>query len=95
MNPMFDFTAKEINMINMALFAIARTTQEVSHEGVEPPDGFLETLESVVDKMNQVIEVRMKNDEDFESLVNSQLHDVEQSFSVLVKNPDVEIDDYK
>ena len=93
MNPMFDFTAKEISMIQMSLFAIAQTTQHTIQEGVEAPEGFVETLESVINKLNEVVELRIKNDEQFEAIVNS-LTDVEQSLNVIVKNPDVEIDEY-
>lgn len=93
MNPMFDFNANEINMIQLALFQVARATQETISHGVEAPDNFVETLESVINKLSSVIEARIKNDDEFESITQS-LTDVEQSFGVLVKNPDVEIDEY-
>lgn len=93
MNPLFDFSAKEIGMLQMAVSAIAQTTALAIEEGVTPPDGFVETIESVINKLNEVVEVRIENDNNFESIVQS-LTDVEQSFGVLVKNPDVEIDDY-
>lgn len=93
MNPMFDFSAKEISMIQMSLFAIAQTTKHTIEEGVEAPEGFVETLESVINKLNEVVEARIKNDEQFESIVDS-LTDVEQSLNAIVNNPDVEIDEY-
>lgn len=93
MNPMFDFNAKEINMINMALFAIARTTQMTVDEGVEAPEGFMECLESVVNKMNLVVEARIENDNQFESITES-LSDVAQSLQKIVNNPDTPINEY-
>ena len=93
MNPMFDFSAKEISMIQMSLYAIAQTTKHTIEEGVEAPEGFVETLESVINKLNEVVELRIENDNQFESIVTS-LTDVEQSLNALVKNPDIEIDEY-
>ena len=93
MNPLFDFSAKEISMIQMSLYAIAQTTKHTIEEGVEAPEGFVETLESVINKLNEVVELRIENDNQFESIVTS-LTDVEQSLNALVKNPDIEIDEY-
>ena len=93
MNPMFDFNAREISLIQLSLSAIAQTTQHAITEGVYPPDGFIEALESVVDKLNAVVEARIENDNKFESIIQS-LPDVEQSLNALVRNPDIEIDEY-
>ena len=93
MNPMFDFSPKEISMIQMSLSAIAQTTQHAISEGVFPPDGFIETLESVVDKLNLVVEARIENDNQFEAIVNS-LSDVEQSLQKIVSNPDTPSNEY-
>ena len=93
MNPLFDFSAKEIGMLQMAIGAVAQSTALAIQEGSNPPEGFVETIESIINKLNEVVEVRIENDNNFEAIVQS-LTDVEQSFGVLVNNPDVEIDDY-
>ena len=93
MNPLFDFSAREIGMLQMAVSAIAQTTAHAIEEGVNPPDGFVETIESLINKLNEVVDVRIENDNRFEAIVQS-LTDVEQSLQVIVKNPDVEIDEY-
>lgn len=93
MNPLFDFTAKEIGLLQMSVCAIAQTTAHAISEGVMPPDGLLEAIESVMNKLDKVVEARIENDNLFEAIVQP-LTDVQQSFGVLVKNPDVEIDEY-
>ena len=93
MNPLFDFNATEISMIQLALFQVARATQETIEHGVEAPDNFVETLESVVNKLNLVIEARIDNDNQFESITQS-LTDVAQSLQQIVSNPDTPINEY-
>ena len=73
---MYDFAKEEIQFIQMGLMAIAHSTREAVNEGNEPPDGFVEVLNSVVEKINRVIELRIENDEQFESLTEL-LNDVE------------------
>lgn len=93
MNPLFDFSAKEIGMIQMALGAIAQSTQFAIEEGATPPDGFVETIESVINKLNEVVELRIENDNRFEAIVQS-LSDVQQTSIVITRNPEIEIDEY-
>ena len=93
MNPLFDFSAKEIGMIQMTLGAIAQTTALAIEEGANPPDGFVETIEPVINKLNEVVDVRIENDNRFEAITQS-LSDVEQSLRALVSNPEIEIDEY-
>lgn len=93
MNPLFDFNATEISMIQLALFQVAKATQETIEHGVEAPDNFVETLESVINKLNLVVEARIQNDNDFESITQS-LSDVEQSLQKIVINPDTPINEY-
>ena len=93
MNPLFDFSAKEIGMIQMALGAIAQTTALAIEEGANPPDGFVETIESVINKLNEVVELRIENDNRFEAIVQS-LSDVQQTSIVITRNPEIEIDEY-
>lgn len=93
MNPLFDFNATEISMIQLALFQVARATQETIEHGVEAPDNFVETLESVINKLNLVIEARIDNDNQFESITQS-LTDVAQSLQQIVNNPDTPINEY-
>ena len=93
MNPLFDFNATEISMIQLALFQVAKATQETIEHGVEAPDNFVETLESVINKLNLVIEARIENDNQFESITQS-LTDVAQSLQQIVSNPDTPINEY-
>jgi hypothetical protein len=94
MNPMYDFTRDEIGFLQMGLMAIAQSTREaVEREGVEPPDGFIETLHSVVEKINEVIKLRIANEEQFDSLIET-LTDVENKSQSVISNPDSPINEY-
>jgi hypothetical protein len=94
MNPMYDFTKNEIGLIHMGLFAIAQSTKEAMEESeLEPPDGFVETLESVINKINEVIEARIANQDQFESLITS-LTDVENKSQSVISNPETPINEY-
>jgi hypothetical protein len=94
MNPMYDFTKSEIGLIHMGLFAIAQSTKEAMEESeLEPPDGFVETLESVINKINEVIEARIANQDQFESLITS-LTDVENKSQSVISNPETPINEY-
>lgn len=90
MNPMFDFSAKEISMIQMSVSAIAQTTQHAISEGATPPDGFMETIESVIHKLNLVVEARIENDNQFESIVEAKLQDVEEALMIISQDPTIE-----
>jgi len=88
MNPMYDFTREEIGFIQMGIMAIAQSTrQAVEESDVEPPDGFVETLASVVEKLNEVIKLRIANEEQFDSLIET-LTDVENKSQSVISNPD-------
>ena len=94
MNPMYDFTRDEIGFLQMGLMAIAQSTREaVEREGVEPPDGFVETLGSVIEKLNEVIKLRITNEEQFDSLIET-LTDVENKSQSVISNPDSPINEY-
>ena len=94
MNPMYDFTREEIGFIQMGIMAIAQSTrQAVEESDVEPPDGFVETLQSVVEKINEVIKLRIANEEQFDSLIET-LTDVENKSQSVISNPDSPINEY-
>jgi hypothetical protein len=94
MNPMYDFTREEIGFIQMGIMAIAQSTREaIETDGVEPPDGFIETLQSVVEKINEVIKLRIANEEQFDSLIET-LTDVENKSQSVISNPDSPINEY-
>jgi len=94
MNPMYDFTREEIGFIQMGIMAIAQSTREaIETDGVEPPDGFVETLGSVVEKINEVIKLRIANEEQFDSLIET-LADVENKSQSVISNPDSPINEY-
>jgi len=94
MNPMYDFTREEIGFIQMGIMAIAQSTREaIETDGVEPPDGFVETLGSVVEKINEVIKLRIANEEQFDSLIET-LTDVENKSQSVISNPDSPINEY-
>lgn len=91
---MYDFTREEIGFIQMGIMAIAQSTREaIETEGVEPPDGFIETLQSVVEKINEVIKLRIANEEQFDSLIET-LTDVENKSQSVISNPDSPINEY-
>jgi hypothetical protein len=75
MNPMYDFTDKEIALIDMAVIAIAQVTNEATNQGITPPDGLVEAIQSTINKIQQVLELRNQNNEQFEALAES-LNDV-------------------
>ena len=94
MNPMYDFTKDEIGLIHMGLFAIAQSTKEAMEESeLEPPDGFVETLESVINKITEVIQLRIVNEKDFDDLISSLTDVVSKSQSV-ISNPESPINEY-
>lgn len=91
---MYDFTREEIGFIQMGIMAIAQSTREaIETDGVEPPDGFVETLGSVVEKINEVIKLRIANEEQFDSLIET-LTDVENKSQSVISNPDSPINEY-
>jgi len=91
---MYDFTKEEIGFIQMGIMAIAQSTREAVEEaGVEPPDGFIEVLSSVVEKINEVIKLRIENQNNFDSLIAS-LTDVENASHTVITNPDSPINEY-
>lgn len=94
MNPLYDFTKDEIGLIQMGLMAIAHSTREAVEEaGLEPPDGLLETLASAIAKLNEAIELRIENQNQFNSLIES-LTDVEKASKSVISNPDLPINEY-
>jgi hypothetical protein len=93
MNPLYDFTKDELGFLQMGLMGIAQSTKEVVENGSEPPVGFIETLESVIEKMNEVIRLRIVNEEQFESLIET-LTDVENKSQSVISNPDTPINEY-
>jgi hypothetical protein len=93
MNEMYDFTRDEIGFLQMGLMGIAQSTKEAVESGSEPPVGFIETLESVINKMNKVIELRIHNENQFDSLTES-LTDVVRNTQSVISNPELPINEY-
>lgn len=87
MNPMYDFTDKEVALIDMALIAIAQVTNQATLQGVTPPDGLVEAIQSTIDKIQQVLEIRSQNNEQFDNVV-SQLNDVGNALDLIARFPD-------
>lgn len=93
MNPLFDFTRLELAVIGMALQAISDTTNVAIEQGINPPEGFAETISSTLDKFQQVIEERIKHDEAFDSITGS-LQDVLLMSKVIESNPEIPTTEY-
>lgn len=93
MNEMYDFTRDELGFLQMGLMGIAQATKEAVEHDNEPPVGFVETLESVIEKMNKVIELRIHNENQFESLTES-LTDVVRKTQSVISNPELPINEY-
>ena len=87
MNPMYDFTDKEVALIDMALIAIAQVTNEATLQGAIPPEGLVEAIQSTIDKIQLVLEVRNQNNEQFANVV-SQLNDVGNALDLIARFPD-------
>jgi len=94
MNPMYEFNDREIALLDMALHAIAETTQMAMEQGATPPDGLVEALNSTIEKLNQVIQKRCDDFNLFGEIVKDSLSDVEAISDKIVSNPDLPINEY-
>lgn len=94
MNPLYDFNAHEIALIQMAISAVAQSTEHAMENGIEPPDELLQTIESVINKLDLVVEARIENDNRFDEIVNAQLSDVKGALMIISSDPNQEVGDY-
>jgi len=93
MNPMYDFTDKEIALLDMAVSAVVESTKYALQEGMTPPEGLLEALESTYNKLQSVIAVRIEHDNQFQSVIKL-LTDVETASESVISNPELPINEY-
>lgn len=94
MNPLYDFNANEIALIQMAISAVEQSTRYAIENGVVPPEGILETVESIINKLDLVVEARIENDNRFDEIVNAQLSDVKGALMIISSDPNQEVGDY-
>lgn len=94
MNPMYEFTDSEIGLLDMALQTIADRIEMAMEHGATPPDGLVEALKSTNEKLNQVIEKRCNDFNEFQEIVKDSLSDVEEVSSKIVSNPDLPLNEY-
>ena len=93
MNPRYDFTLKELSLIGMSLDSVSQATEMSLEMGAEAPEGFVETLKSVISKFEQIIELRCEHNNQFHELANSLL-DVDTKSNEVIKNPDSPLNEY-
>lgn len=94
MNPLYDFNANEIALIQMAISAVEQSTRYAIENGVVPPEGLLETVESIINKLDLVVEARIENDNRFDEIVNQQLSDVKGALMIISSDPNQEVGEY-
>lgn len=91
---MYDFTTQELSLIAMSLDSVSQATHlSIIEMGAEAPDGFVETLHSVIHKFERVLELRSQNLDRFNDLVKA-LTDVQSTAQQIVKNPETTTPDY-
>lgn len=90
---MYDFNDREIGVLDLALSSVLEATKHALEEGMTPPDGLLETLLSAYNKLQQVIESRCNDFNEFQELAQT-LADVESTAQQIVKDPEVSTPDY-
>lgn len=90
---MYDFNDREIGLLDLALSSVIEATKHAILEGNTPPDGLLETLIETNNKLQQVIELRCQDFNEFQELAQT-LADVESTAQQIVKDPEVSTPDY-
>lgn len=90
---MYDFNDREIGVLDLSLSSVLEATKHAIEEGMTPPDGLLETLLSAYNKLQQVIESRCNDFNEFQELAQT-LADVESTARQIVKDPEVSTPDY-
>jgi hypothetical protein len=93
MNPMYDFTDKEIALLDMAISSVIEATKHAVVEGHIPPEGLVEALMTTYGKLQQVIEIRDTHNQEFSSVIEL-LKDVETTSQSVISNPDLPINEY-
>jgi hypothetical protein len=90
---LYDFNDREIGVIDLALSSVLEATKHAIEEGMTPPDGLLETLVSAYNKLQEVIDLRCQDFNEFQELIQT-LTDVESTAQQIVKDPEVSTPDY-
>lgn len=80
MNLLLDFEMKELAIIHASLLA----TANVVSQDESAPEGLAESAINTLNKLQQVIELRFKNESDFTSLVESSLTDLQQQSTAII-----------
>ncbi len=90
---MYDFNDREIGVLDLALSSVIEATKHAIIEGMTPPDGLLETLLSANNKLQEVIQWRCDDFNEFQEITQT-LFDVESTAQQIEKDPEVSTPDY-
>lgn len=78
---MYDFDIRELMLIHSSLVAVANLATEDN----SAPQGLLEATQSTIKKIENVVEQRVMNDNNFAELVEASLLDVDKYGEQLIK----------
>lgn len=80
-NRLYDFNIRELNLLYMGLASL----QHLAENDNDVPAGLTNTLDSTIDKLQEVIEMRCQDFNEFSELVDSSLSDLLSQTEQIVK----------
>lgn len=80
-NRLYDFNIRELNLLYMGLASL----QHLAENDNDVPAGLTITLDSTIDKLQEVIEMRCQDFNEFSELVDSSLSDLLSQTEQIVK----------
>lgn len=86
MNYMFDFSPRELQLLAMAIMFLGAQVENDDNA----PDELSPTLESIHNKLVDVMKLRMENEQKFDELVAQSLSDLQSVSQQIIDNPNYE-----
>lgn len=80
-NRLYDFNIRELNLLYMGLASL----QHLAEGDSDVPAGLTNTLDSTINKLQEVIEMRCQDFNEFSDLVDSSLSDLLSQTEQIVK----------
>ena len=86
MNYMFEFSPRELNLLAMAILFMGSQVEGDDNA----PEELLPTLHSIHNKIGDVMNLRMENEQKFDELVSQSLSDLQSVSKQIIDNPNYE-----
>lgn len=80
-NRLYDFDMRELNLLYMGLASI----QHLANNDVDVPAGLTTTLDSAINKIQTIMELRCNDFNEFQDLVENSLTDLSEQEQQIVK----------